>query len=217
MNEQEQLNVLKGIVNQFETDHKRVTDIALASPKGGDTNWFEILKEFEVKPASTEQKNYYYSSGIPVGKGALPLELKKVYEALRFKAIMAYRGKFQGIELESDAEWYWDEFDDRLRDFIKEDIDKYIGKVKQKVGVNDIFANAFSGMNQYSQGLTESGTATKKCTNCGAPRLDKDQYDECYFCGTPLFPTEKVESKCTVCGAPKFLEDQGKPCKFCNN
>jgi hypothetical protein len=125
--------------------------------------------------------------------------------------------KFPDIELESDADWYWSDFNDRLRDFIKEETDKYISQVKQKVGVSDIFANAFSGMNQFSQGLTESGTITKKCDSCGAPRLDTDQYDDCYFCGAPLFPTEKVQSKCDVCGAPKFLEDQNKACKFCNN
>jgi len=217
MNEQEQLNALKDIVRKFEEDHKRVTDTAVNCPKGGDQNWFNILQEFDVQAANINQKNAYYSSGMPVTKGALPLELKKVYEALRFKAVKSFREKFQNVELESDADWFWDDFSDRLRDFIKEDLDKYISKVKQKVGVNDIFANAFSGMNQFSHGLTESGTATKQCENCGAPRLDTDQYDDCYFCGAPLFPTEKVEAKCKVCGAPKFLEDQDKPCKFCNN
>jgi hypothetical protein len=217
MSEQEQLNVLKEIVGQFDTDHKRVTEAAKNSPKGGDAGWYQIVEEFEVEPATQEIKNHYYSSGIPVGKGALPLELKKVYEKLRFRAIQSYRETLQGVELEGDADEYWDEFNDRLRDFVKDDIDKYISGVKQKVGVNDIFANAFSGMNQFSQNMQESGTTTKKCSNCGAPRLDTDQYDDCYFCGSALFATEKVETSCKVCGAPKYMEDQGKPCKFCNN
>ena len=217
MDKQEQLTELKKIVQNFEENYDRVTETALNCPKGGDQNWFQILNEFNVKPASVVQKNYYYSSGMPVTKGALPIELRKVYEALRFESIKQFRDKFQNIELKSKAEDYWDDFNDRLRDFIKDDMDSYIGKVKQKVGVSDIFANAFSGMNQFSQGLTESGTGTKQCDNCGAPRLDTDQYDDCYFCGAPLFPTEKVQAKCDICGAPKFLEDQNKKCKFCNN
>lgn len=217
MNEQEQLVELKKIVQNFEEKHKRVTEIALNSPKGGDQNWFNVLEEYDIQPASEQQKNYYYSSGISVEKGALPVELRKVYETVRFETIKEFRDKFRDIELELDADFYWDDFNDTLKRFIKDDIDSYIGKIKQKVGVSDIFANAFSGMNQFSQGLTESGTATKQCENCGAPRLDTDQYDECYFCGTPLFPTEKVQSNCEICGAPKFLEDQNKKCKFCNN
>ncbi len=217
MNEQEQLLELKKIVQHFEGKHKRVTEIAQNCPKGGDHNWFNILKEFDVQAASIQQKKHYYSSGMPVTKGALPVELRKVYEAIRFETIKQYREKLGDIELVGEADDYWYEFDNRLRYFIKDDIDSYISKIKQKVGVSDIFANAFSGMNQFSGGLTESGTTTKQCENCGAPRLDTDQYDDCYFCGTPLFPTEKVQSKCEICGAPKFLEDQNKECKFCNN
>ncbi len=217
MKETNQLFLINQIIADFEQAHKHVTEIALNSPKGGDDKWFEILNTYQVQPASLTQKNYYYASGIPVIKGALPTELKKVYEVLRFQVVSIFMEKTGHIELEDEAKEQWENFNDRLRSFIKDDIDDYISKIKQKVGVGDIFANAFMSMNQFSHGLKESGTQTKKCENCGAPRLDTDQYDDCYFCGTPLFATEKVQAKCPICGAPKFLEDQNIPCKFCNN
>jgi hypothetical protein len=217
MKELEQLKVIQGIISAFEEAHKRVTDAALNSPKGGDANWYQILKEYEIQPVSLDMKNRYYSSGMPVTKGALPTELRKVYETLRFLAIKSYRDRIGDNDLEGEADDLWDKFDNRLRYFVKDDTDSYIGMIKQKVGVSDIFANAFMSMNQFSHGLKESGTKTKMCENCGAPRLDTDQYEECYFCGTPLFATEKVQAKCPICGAPKFLEDQNKPCRFCNH
>jgi hypothetical protein len=217
MKEAEQLKIIKQIISDFEQAHKQATDTALNSPKGGDANWYAILNNYQIQPSNLEQKNRYYSSGIPVNKGAFPTELRKVYETIRFIAIKAFRDKIGNADLVGDADNLWDNFNNRLRDFLNVDIDSYIGKIKQKVGVADIFANAFTSMNQFSHGLKESGTVTKKCENCGAPRLDTDQYGECYFCGTPLFATEKVQAKCLVCGAPKFLEDQNKPCRFCSN
>jgi hypothetical protein len=213
----EQLKTVQDIISAFEQAHKRVTDAALNSPKGGDAAWYAILNEFQIQATSQEQKNRYYSSGMPVTRGALPTELRKVYETLRFIAIKSYRDRIGETDLEGEADDLWDKFDYRLRDFVKDDTDAYIGKIKQKVGVADIFANAFTSINQFSHGLKESGTQTKMCENCGAPRLDTDQYDDCYFCGTPLFATDKLIAKCPVCGAPKFLEDQNRPCRFCNN
>lgn len=217
MNKNEQLQQLKNIVADFDKTIDELKSIALSCPKGGDENWYNLLKKYEIEPASEKQKQTYYSSGMPVTKGALPTELRKVFKTIRYETIKNFRQKFENVDLSVEAEMYWDDFADRLRDFIENEINAYIGKIKQEVTVSNIFANAFSGMNKFSGGLTESGLNTKKCTSCGSPRLDEDQYGECYFCGTPLFETSKVEAKCKVCGSPKFLEDQGKPCQFCGN
>jgi len=217
MNEKEQMLCLKGIVANFEKTVEELKSIALSCPKGGNENWYNHIKKYNVESASEKQKQAYYSSGMPVTKGALPTELRKVLKVIRYETIKSFRFKFENIELSFDAEMYWDNFTDRLRDFIENEINTYIGEIKQEVNISNIFANAFSGMNKYSGGLTESRLDTKKCNSCGSPRLDEDQYGECYFCGTPLFETAKIEAKCKVCGSPKFLEDQGKVCQYCGN
>ncbi len=217
MNEKEQIQLLKEIVGDFENKVAEITQTALNSPKGGDTNWYKLVEQYDIEPATENQKNAYYSKGIPVSKGALPTELRNVFKSLRYKTIKKYRNKFDNIELFIDAEIFWNDFVIRLKDFIEDEVSAYVGKIKQAVNVSNIFANAFSGMNRYSNNLNESGLNTKKCKSCGSPRQDEDQYDECYFCGTLLFETEKIEAQCKVCGAPKFIEDQGKECQFCGN
>ncbi len=217
MTEELQLEKLKVIIEKFETNLKTTTETALNSIKGGDENWYKLLSEHNIEPASDDLKKAYYNVGMPVEKGALPIELRKVYLSLRNRAVKEYHKEFGNSELDIDADLFWDDFLDRLRDFVEEEIEIYIGKIKQKVSVSNIFANAFSGMNKFSNGLNESSLNTKQCNSCGAPRLDKDQYDECYFCGTPLFETKKAPSKCEICGGPKFIEDKGKECQFCGN
>jgi len=217
MNEKEQLQQLKDMVAEFEKSVKKIIETALNLPKGGDSNWYQLIEQYGVEPSTEDQKNAYYSKGIPVSKGALPTEIRNVFKFLRHSTIKKYRDKFENIELSVDAEVFWNDFVVRLRDFIEDEVSAYVGKIKQEVNVSNIFANAFSSMNQFSNNLKESGTDTKKCNSCGSPRHDEDQYDECYFCGTPLFETKEIEAKCNICSSPKFIEDQGKECQFCGN
>lgn len=217
MNENEQLTQLKKIVGNFEEALQQVNSIALACPKGGDEKWNQVLEKYKVEPATPLQKETFYTNGVPVIKGALPVELRKVYLSLRQGIMKNFLEIFHNIELSFDASMYWDDFTARLQNFIEEEINTYLGKIKQPVGVSNIFANAFMGMNQFSQGLKGSDLNTKRCNSCGSPRSDENQYGECYFCGTPLFETKKVTAKCKICGAVKFLEDQDKPCQFCGN
>jgi hypothetical protein len=217
MNEQEQLKQVKNIKAVFEETVKLVTSEALNSPKGGGENWTQILQKYNIEPATQSQKDAFFSQGVPVIKGALPAELRKVFLSIRFITIKNFREIFQNIKLCFDAEELWDDFTRRLEDFIEEEINTYVSKIKQPVGVSSIFVNAFTDINKFSVGLKESGLNTKKCNSCGSPRLDEDQYGECYFCGTPLFESQKVTAKCKICGAPKFLEDQHKVCQFCGN
>jgi len=217
MQEEKQIQELKQIIDSFNQEFDNATNLALETKKGGDEKWYNFLDGYEIEPLPEIQKQMYYSSGMNVTKGAVPAELRKVYQIIRNKATKKYWNTFKNIELSVEADFLWDDFLDRLGDFIKEEIDIYIGKIKQKVTVSDVFANAFSGMNKYSQGLSESGLNTKQCNSCGSPRLDEDQYDECYFCGTPLFETKKAPSKCKICGSPQFMEDKGDECRFCGS
>ncbi len=217
MNENEQLSQLKKIVGNFEETLQQIISIALSCPKGGDEKWNQVLEKYKVEPATPIQKETFYNNGVPVIKGVLPVELRKVFLSLRQVTIKNFRDTFQNQELSLDADMYWDDFTRRLQNFIEEELNVYLSKIKQPVGVSNIFANAFSGMNQFSQGLKGSDLNTKRCSSCGSPRSDENQYGECYFCGTPLFETPKVTAKCKICGAVKFIEDQDKPCQFCGN
>lgn len=209
------LTVIKALIDKFQIRIREITKKAIDCPKGGNDTWFELLKQYNIEPVPANQKAMYYSQGIPIGKGAFPSELRKLYQLFRFEIISEFRQKFVEEELSDEASEHWDNFVVYLQSFIEKEMNNYLGEIKQKVGVSDIFANAFSGMNKFSVGLQESNMNTKKCKSCGSPRLDTDQYGECYFCGTLLFETDKIEANCKKCGSPKFMEDQGKPCRYC--
>jgi hypothetical protein len=217
MNETEQLSHLKNITDNFYENIKQVTQLALECPKGGDEKWFQLLTEYNITPSTQQQKDAFYTQGMPVIKGALPTELRKVYQSIRLKAILRFTDQFANSGLDFDAEMFWQDFIVKLDQYIEEEISTYIGKIKQTVNVSNIFANAFSGMNKYSHGLKESGLNTKQCNSCGSPRLDTNQYGECYFCGTPLFESARIVAKCKICGSPKYIENQEIECQFCGN
>jgi hypothetical protein len=208
---------LKTLIGQFHAKVKEVTQIAIKCQKGGNVSWFELIKKYNIEPIPENQKNLYYSQGIPIEKGAFPSELRLLFQSLRFEVISNLQQSFPEDELSDEASEQWDDFMHYLRDFIEREMSNYLSEIKQKVSVSNIFANAFSGMNKFSGGLKESNLNTKQCKNCGSPRLDNDQYETCYFCGTPLFETVQIETKCKKCGSPKFAEDQGKACRFCGN
>lgn len=213
MHKEKQISKLQMIINSFNQEIDKVTNLALESKKGGDQNWYKLLKEYNIKPSSEIQKQMYFASGMPVEKGAVPAELRKAYQTIRKKTIKNYQDTFQNIELTVEADLLWDNFLDHLKIFINEKINTYIGKIKQKISVNDIFANAFSSMNKFSHDLEESKIQTKKCKSCGAPRQDEDQYDNCYFCGTKLFETIQKPANCQYCHAPRFEDEE--TCSFC--
>ena len=73
---------------------------------------------------------------------------------------------------------------------IESKVKEYYQKIKPFSGMNDIFSNASTTMNKYSQGLQQEKHHTIKCKNCGAPRLEEMQYDNCLFCGSVLFETK---------------------------
>ena len=217
MNETEQLSQLKNITESFYENIKQITSLAMDCPKGGNEKWLQLLTEYDVTPANQQQKVAFYAQGMPITKGALPTELRKVYQSVRLKTIIRFTEKFATSNLDFEADMFWQDFIVKLDKFIDNEISAYIGKIRQAVNVSNIFANAFSGMNKYSQGLKESGLNTKQCNSCGSPRLDTDQYGECYFCGTPLFETARIVAKCKICGSPKYIENQDKECQFCGN
>jgi rRNA maturation endonuclease Nob1 len=53
--------------------------------------------------------------------------------------------------------------------------------------MGDIFKNAKTSTKNYSEGIGEARKSAIRCKNCGAPRLQEMQYDDCLFCGSELF------------------------------
>lgn len=134
------------------------------SEKGGSKTWYELMAKYNAEPLSQEQKNTLLNSEMKISRGALPIELRRVFEKICNK----YQNESKNFDLDSK-------------------ILEYYSKIKPFSGLSDIFANAATGTQKYSQGLQNEKQNTIKCKNCGAPRLEEMQYDFCLFCGSELF------------------------------
>jgi hypothetical protein len=156
----------------FNAEIEKAFQTAWHSEKGGDDNWTGFLNSYSVNPLSSEEKEYLLNSEMKIAKGAFPIELRRVYEKI--------------IEKYSVSQ------DEQLRNAIGNfDMDsrvkEYYQKIKPFTGLGDIFKNASTGTAKYSEGLQKAKQLTIKCKNCGAPRLEEMQYDNCLFCGSKLF------------------------------
>jgi len=162
------------LLRQFNAEIESAYMKAFHSGKGGDDVWNEFLNSYGIAPLSQENKDFLLNSEMKIARGAFPVELRKVYE----KILDKYRGDgFAGPELGKVIS----EFN------VDAKVKEYYVKIKPFTGLGDIFKNASVGTQKYSSGLQKEKTKTMTCKNCGAPRLEEMQYDNCLFCGSKLF------------------------------
>jgi len=156
----------------FNTEIDKAFQSAWHSERGGGENWISLLNSYGVIPMSKEDKEYLLNSEMKITRGAFPIELRRVYE----KIIEKYSAS-QDEQLRSAISNF--DMDSKVKE--------YYQKIKPFSGLGDIFKNAATGTAKYSEGLQKAKQLTIKCKNCGAPRLEEMQYDNCLFCGSKLF------------------------------
>ena len=163
------------LVKDFKSEIDKVTSSAFLSAKGGDDNWNKVLIDYNVISLSQNEKESLLNSQMKITKGAYPVELRRVFEAV----IIKYAA-FNNPALNNS-----------LANFnLDGKVLEYYQKIKPFAGMGDIFKNASnSSLTKYSQGLQKEKQMTIKCKNCGAPREEEMQYDNCLFCGSELFET----------------------------
>jgi hypothetical protein len=162
------------LIKQFNADIDSAYQKAWHSEKGGDGKWNEFMNSYGIAPLSQENKDFLLNSEMKIARGAFPVELRKVYE----KILEKYRAEGSVAPLLAKTV---SEFD------VEAKIREYYTKIKPFSGLGDIFKNASVGTQKYSSGLQKEKTKTMTCRNCGAPRLEEMQYDNCLFCGSKLF------------------------------
>ncbi|MBK8983444.1 MAG: hypothetical protein IPM38_14285 [Ignavibacteria bacterium] len=159
-------------ITDFKTEIDRAYQNALHSEKGGDAKWKTFMQSYSASPLSEDEIKMLLNSEMKITKGAYPLELRRVYEII----VRKYSAQPDEGHPNTAGNFNMDD-----------EIIKYYQKIKPFSGMGDIFSNASITMNKYSEGLQKSKHHTIKCKNCGAPRLEEMQYDNCLFCGSKLF------------------------------
>jgi hypothetical protein len=165
-------------LKEFNDEIDHAFQKAWHSEKGGDENWYGFINTYGVAPLSKENKEFLLNSGMKITRGAFPIELRRVFE----KILEKYKVMESASPLLSGAISKFD---------IEAKVKEYYQKIKPFTGLGDIFKNAATGTQRYSSGLQKEKQHTMTCKNCGAPRLEEMQYDNCLFCGSKLFETKE--------------------------
>jgi hypothetical protein len=152
--------------NNFNSEIEGAFQAAWHSEKGGDEKWNGFMNTYGASPLSEKDRQLLMNSEIKIARGAFPIELRRVYE----KIIEKYGPAASSFDMDSK-------------------VLEYYQKIKPFSGLGDIFKNASVGTQKYSSGFQKEKQHTMKCKNCGAPRLEEMQYDNCLFCGSKLFET----------------------------
>ena len=156
----------------FKAESDLAFQKAWHSEKGGNSEWNTFMQTYGVTPMPDSDKQMLLNSEIKITRGAFPVELRRVYE----KIIEKYSGS-PDPKVQSELQAFNTE----------EKVKEYYQKIKPFSGMSDIFSNASSTLNKYSEGMQKAKHHTMKCKSCGSPRLDEMQYDSCLFCGSKLF------------------------------
>jgi hypothetical protein len=164
------------LLADFNSEIEQAFRSAWHSEKGGDENWNGVLSSYGLSPLADSDKQLLLNSEMKIARGAFPIELRRVYE----KIIEKYNASVSSSR----------ELSEVIKDFdIDAKVKEYYQKIKPFSGIVDIFKNAETGTGKYSSGMQKEKHHTLRCKNCGAPRLEEMQYDNCLFCGSKLFET----------------------------
>lgn len=152
----------------FNEEIEKAFSSAYHSERGGNAEWQSVMSSYAAQPLTEEEKEALLKSEMKIVRGAYPIELRRVYEAI----INKYPGETAGFNMDAK-------------------VLEYYQKIKPFSGLGDIFQNAATGTAKYSSGLQGEKHKTMTCKNCGAPRLEEMQYDNCLFCGSKLFEVKE--------------------------
>src|SRR5687768_16791906 len=165
-------------IKKFQTEVDLAFSAAIKSAKGGDSTWNSLLSSYQIMPLTAQQKEALLNSEMKIAGGAFPIEVRWVLQAILMKhAAMADANpdvKNLLLQYNMDGE-----------------VMKYYTRIKPFGGMKDIFKNAKSTTKNYSEGIGGAKKSVIRCKNCGAPRLETMQYDDCLFCGSDLFETKE--------------------------
>jgi len=166
----------------FNVDLRAAFEAALSN----QSDWMEIKEKWKVENVGEQEINGFRKSGLPQPIGAFPIEfklfldkqvhfyLKKIKEETAFPKARAVMNALLDFEME-------------IRAAQETELSRFVQASKPKLSVADIFNNAAPSLNQYSKNTIADKSYSIKCKTCGAARLEEEQYDNCFYCGTPLF------------------------------
>src|SRR5690606_24471570 len=151
-------------MSEFNAEIEKAFSTAYHSERGGNAGWSELMQSYGAEPLTEEEKDALLKSEMKITRGAYPIELRRVYEIILNK----YPNEAMGFAMDHK-------------------VLEYYNKIKPFRVLNDLFSNASIGTAKYSSGFQNAKHKTMTCKNCGAPRLEEMQYDNCLFCGSELF------------------------------
>ncbi len=173
------LDELRG---RFDREEARTLAIALEASAAGSPEWDALLASRGILPGSLDDRVRLAQGGFAQRQGAPLAEVQQALRALEEEILQAW----WELEVSETAEH------ERLRQHVmqrtREAGEAYAVRVKPRVELSDVFANALLSSQQHASRLEPRKHATVRCRTCGSPRAS-DGENRCRYCGHALYET----------------------------
>ncbi len=173
------------LLADLEARAAELVRVASEAPLGGGPPWQAVLTAHGVAPLPADDRQAYLASGMPMNRGALPIEVRRVLEVLQRTASAALAHLAASQEVDDAVERRVATLADRaMRD--------YLHAVRPPVTAGGIFANARASTPRFA--ATVAGVATMRCSACGASRSSEGD-QACRFCGAPIYRDGEADER----------------------
>ena len=171
---------VQALATRVDARVREVTGIAARSALGGGPEWDSVLQSLAISPLPLDARASYLASGMPMSRGALPIEVRRVLERVQADARRELSALANGGADDSAC----DELGATLRDLADREMRAYIQAIRPPAQTSSIFKNALASTPRYA--ATAAGVSTTKCSACGAARADL-AVEVCQFCGASFY------------------------------
>jgi hypothetical protein len=188
---------VRGLEERLRARAQEVVDKAMAAHVGEDPSWDAFLLGLKLKPLVAALRLEILQQGVPNLRGALPVEVRRAFEAIRREGERDLRPLMEELKAVDaqggdvgDVEARIDKLRHELEALVDREMREYLAKCRPKITVSSIFANA--QMTSVRMGDDKDGVKTKKCGCCGAARPEGTDLKTCAFCGNDFFAAPRV-------------------------
>lgn len=173
----------RGLASWLDHWATQVLEVGSTCALGGDAAWDAVLREHGVSPLPPTERQRHIQEGPRRSRGALPIEVRWVIEAVHQRSREAARALDLRVETPEEQRIV-DGIEHRLVNLVEDTTRAHLQRVTPAVNTTaSIFANARATTPNYASAGAAAGVSQMKCKSCGAPRKSLEEIGACGYCG----------------------------------
>lgn len=161
---------VRSLGRRLDARTREIHDVAAGCTAGGDSSWDALLSSLDVPALAAAERLEHLASGMPLRKGALPIEVRRAMDSVRASFAAEASRLSARVRASDDPDLDDAALDEllnrvqtRLRGLVDAEVKRYVQAVRPPSGAD---------------------IATVECAVCGVARVDGATLESCTYCGT---------------------------------